>query len=106
MSELIAVGTRRRRSRAEAERLLRKFEQNGLKRLAFCAECGLSVAALDRDRRRRGSLERRPTQLQSAIRIVPLESVNGMGTAAASRVESCRGLHVELANGRRIEGIR
>jgi len=103
MSELIGLGVRRRRSRAEAERLVREFEQSGLKRQSFCAQHGLSVAALDKYRRRRRSLEQRQTQLQSASRIVPVELVNGTGPAAASRVESRSGLHVELANGRRIE---
>jgi len=46
------VQRRRRLSREEAERLVRENEASGLTRQVFCAGRGLSVAALDRYRRR------------------------------------------------------
>ncbi len=42
----------RRRSRAEAVRLVSEFEQSGLRRKEFCAARGLSVHTLDVWRRR------------------------------------------------------
>jgi hypothetical protein len=94
MSETGArVVVRRRRSRAEAEALVREFEASGLKRQAFCAGRGVSVAALDKYRRQhaRGTA-------RSAGRLVAVEVLPGIAT---SKISSA--LCVELANGRRIE---
>ena len=43
---------RRRRSRAETEALVQEFEASGMTRQVFCAGRGLSVAALDKYRKR------------------------------------------------------
>jgi hypothetical protein len=84
---------RRRRSRAEAEELVREFEVSGLTRQAFCAERRLSVAALDKYRRQHGH-----STARGAGRLVAVEVIAGVPT---SKIGSA--LWVELANGRRIE---
>ena len=84
---------RRRRSRAEAEELVRDFEASGLRRQVFCTERGLSVAALDKYRRQYGQ-----GTTGNEGRLVAVEVIPGM---SASKLGS--GLCVELANGRRIE---
>lgn len=63
------VGGFRRRSRAEADRLVSEFEQSGLGRKEFCAARGLSIHTLDAWRRR---------MAQSGPReeIVPVEIVD------------------------------
>jgi len=48
------VQRRRRISREEARQLVGEYEASGLTRQVFCAERGLSVAALDKYRRRYG----------------------------------------------------
>ena len=50
MSE--AGSVRRRRGRVEVEKLVAEYEASGLTRDVFCQQRGLSVAALDRYRRR------------------------------------------------------
>jgi len=93
---------RRHRSKAEAERLVLEFEQSGLRRKAFCAEHGLSVATLDNYRRRGRSVERRRPQSQTASRrILPVELLNSIVPTRCSAAESRSALWVELANGRR-----
>lgn len=87
---------RRRRSWAEGADLVREFAASGLTRQAFCAVRGLSVASLDKYRRRiakatEGSAE-------SKGRLVAVEV---MPPVAASKIGST--LCVELASGRRIE---
>lgn len=89
MSESIAVGRRARRSREEAERLVREYEASGLTRPAFCRERGLSVSLLDYYRRR---------HLDRSGKLPPLTAVELVGPV--SWPGSC--LRVELANGRRI----
>jgi transposase len=46
---------KRRRSRAEVERLAAEYETSGLSRTAFCQQHGLSLSTLSRYRRRRES---------------------------------------------------
>lgn len=89
----VVVG--RRRSRAEAAELVREFEGSGLRRQAFCAERGLSVAALDKYRRRVGWATQGTASSEG--RLVAVEVMPGV---AASRMVGA--LCVELANGRRI----
>ncbi len=118
MSESGGVaGRRRRRSRVEAERLVLEYEQSGLGRQDFCLQHGLSVAALDKYRRRFRPLEKGKRQARLAnrgpqrqvlgagvgSRIVPVELVAGLAPGAPVRAERRSGLWVELANGRRIE---
>jgi hypothetical protein len=58
---------RRRRSRVEAERLVLEFERSGLTRRAFCVHHGLSVAALDKYRKRCRTCVSRPTDHQAIL---------------------------------------
>ena len=67
----------RRRSRAEADRLVSEFEQSGLRRKEFCAARGLSMHTLDAWRRRIG-------QSSSDERIVPVEIVANRRVARVS----------------------
>jgi|ERR1039458_7476357 hypothetical protein len=104
MSEAIGIAVRRRRSRVEAERLVLEFERSGLRRQAFCAQHRLSVAALDKYRKRCRTLEHPPTHPQpEPNRMLPVELVDSAAPTRSSAVERCRALWVELANGRRIE---
>ncbi len=81
MSESGGVaGRRRRRSRVEAERLVLEYEQSGLGRQDFCLQHGLSVAALDKYRRRFRPLEKGKRQARLANRI-PQGQVLGAGVA-------------------------
>ena len=66
---------RRRRSRIEAQRLVLDFKQSGLTRQAFCALHGLSVAALDKYRRRPAA------SLQGGERLLPVELVPDQASA-------------------------
>lgn len=87
---------RRRRSRAEAEQLVAEFEASGLTRPAFCAGRGLSVAALDKYRRRRRE------RASGGSRMIPVEVSPGKGTMADRGVEGRGALWLELPNGCRI----
>jgi|SRR6185503_956174 hypothetical protein len=80
----------RRRSQAEAEGLVRDFEQSGLKRKAFCEARGLAVHTLDYYRH----LERARRTAAPADELLPVDLIS---TPPVSTV-----LRVELANGRRI----
>ena len=93
MSDVTVGLVRRGRSRVEAEQLVREYESSGLTRQAFCAGRGLSVAALDKYRRRHC----RATQ-SGKERLVPVEVLSGISSAASGGIA----LWVELPNGRRI----
>ena len=90
MREINTESTRRHRSQAEAERLVRDFELSGLTRKAFCTARGVALHTLDyyrhRDRVRQAAAE--------AERLVPVELIDPPPAG--------RGLRVELANGRRL----
>ena len=92
MSESVGVSARRRRSRIEAERLVLEFKQSGQTRNAFCAQHGLSVAALDKYRRRP------PATLPGRERLLPVE----LAPDQTSALKPNSALWVELAGGRRI----
>ena len=85
---------KRRRSRAEAEQLVGEYESSGLTRQAFCAERGLSLAALDKYRR-----QYRRAAGRGEGRLVPVEVLTGISAAASGS----SALWLELRNGRRIE---
>ena len=87
------VQRRRRISREEAKQLVGEYEASGLARQAFCAGRGLSVAALDKYRRRYGQGAARNEGRLVAVEVMPGASANRLGSV----------LYVELANGRRIE---
>jgi hypothetical protein len=96
MSE--AGSVRRRRSRVEVEQLVAEYEASGLTRGGFCQQRGLSVAALDKYRRRVQTWAR-----LGAGPIVPVEVV--WSTTQDPNSDRGRGgvLVVELRSGRRIE---
>ena len=58
----------RRRSRAEADRLVSEFKQSGLSRKEFCVAHGLSMHTLD-------AWRRRIADVASEEKIVPVEIV-------------------------------
>jgi hypothetical protein len=90
----------RRRSRAEADRLVSEFEQSGLRRKEFCAAHGLSMHTLD-------AWRRRIAQCGNREKIVPVEIVEdrraGMGSKHAGGAERHGQFRVLLAPGLRIE---
>jgi hypothetical protein len=90
MRDAIRVGDRRRRSQAEAESLVRDFEQSGLSRKAFSSARGVALHRLDYYRVRYGAR-------RAALGAQELLPVDLISTA---QVSGC--LRVELANGRRI----
>jgi hypothetical protein len=97
MSEAEIVEVRRRRSRAEADRLAAEFEASGLTREEFCRQQGLALATLARYRKQR---QQDRGELGSGTRWVAVE-LAAAKPAAVSGADS--GLTVVLANGRRIE---
>ena len=90
----------RRRSRAEAERLVSEFEQSGLRRKEFCAARGLKAHTLD-------AWRRRVAQCGPHEKILPVEIVeDGAGRRGSMRAESVARngqFRVVLAQGLRIE---
>ncbi|MGD0942137.1 MAG: hypothetical protein ABR905_20785 [Terracidiphilus sp.] len=90
----------RRRSEAEAERLVAEFERSGLSRKEFSAAHGLSVHTLD-------AWRTRVKRLRGAERIVPVELVEGGDwgrEVTFSRAKRQGGqLRVVLPQGLRIE---
>jgi len=90
MRENNTESTRRHRPQAEAERLVRDFEQSGLSRKAFCTARGVALHTLDYYRHR----ERVRRQDGGAEQLLPVELIDPAGAVG--------GLRVELANGRRV----
>jgi hypothetical protein len=90
MRQARAVVERRGRSQAEAESLVRDFEQSGLSRKAFCNAHGIALHTLDYYRARHWSRRATP----AAQELLPVDLIS------VSPVSGC--LRVELANGRRI----
>jgi hypothetical protein len=96
MSE--AGSVRRRRSRVEVEKLVAEYEASGLTRDVFCQQRGLSVAALDKYRRRVQKWAR-----SGAGPMLPVEVVlsRAQGSNRAARGDGV--VAVESLSGRRIE---
>jgi transposase-like protein len=95
---------RHRRSREEAAQLVWEYVQSGLTRQAFCRGHGLSLATLDKYRKRMGSVDAAaPDGAASShsITFVPLELVEQPPVARQETRKSAT-LFVELAGGRRI----
>ena len=90
----------RRRSGAEAARLVSEFERSGLRRKEFCAAHGLSVHTLD-------AWRRRIADSGSEEKIVPVEIVEdrraSMGSKQAGSDERTGQFRIVLADGLRIE---
>jgi transposase-like protein len=89
------VEVRRRRSRAEVERVAGEYESSGLSRVEFCRQHGLSLATLARYRKRQAQGEAAPGSRWVAVEVA------GASPTPESRVSS--GLAVALPGGRRIE---
>ena len=89
---------RRRRSRVEVEKLVAEYEASGLTRDSFCQQRGLSVAALDKYRRR---VQSRPQS--GGKHLVPVEVVPSTAQDINSGAGSDGVLVVELPSGCRIE---
>lgn len=89
----VGLVQRRRRSRVEAEQLVREYETSGLTRQAFCVGRGLSVAVLDKYRWRFCQATKR-----GAGRLVPVEVLSDLSGLASGG----SALWVELPKGRRI----
>ena len=94
MSEVRVV--QRRRSRIEVEKLVAEFEASGLRRDAFCQQRGLSVAALDKYRRRVHQVPR-----SYAAPMLPVEVISSAPERASGEAGGVLG--VESRSGRRIE---
>jgi hypothetical protein len=90
MRDISTESTRRHRRQAEAERLVRDFEQSGLSRKAFCTARGVALHTLDYYRHR----ERVRRPVGGAEQLVPVELIDPTATGGD--------LRVELANGRRV----
>ncbi|MDR3711825.1 MAG: hypothetical protein P4L51_03330 [Puia sp.] len=90
MRDTKAVVERHRRSQAEAESLVRDFEQSGLSRKAFCSANGVGVHTLDYYRHRKRTRGAAPAGQD----LLPVDLIS----APCMR----GGLRVELVNGRRI----
>lgn len=90
----------RRRSRAEAARLVSEFEQSGQRRKEFCATRGLSVHTLDVWRRRIAQLGLREEMVPVEIVADRAVSVPRMPAASVARIGQFR---VVLAQGVSIE---
>ena len=88
MKEASSGSKASRRSREEAERLVREYEQSGMTRKAFCIERGIALHTLDYYRNRPGN-----QTVATSSQLLPVELIE------SSSVSSLR---IELANGRRI----
>ena len=89
MRDAKTVVERRRRSQAEAESLLKDFEQSGLSRKAFCGARGIALHTLDYYRARHRMRGAAP----AAQELLPVDLISSSMSGS---------LRVELANGRRI----
>ena len=89
------INTGRRRSRAEAERLVKAYEASGLSKVEFCRQQGLSLATLARYRKRQNQAQGEAGGGNRWVR------VEVSGATIASGTPS--GLTIALGGGRRIE---
>ena len=96
MSE--AGWVRRRRGRVEVEKLVAEYEASGLTRDVFCQQRGLSVAALDRYRRR---VQKRARSGAGAM--LPVEVVLSTTQDSSCAARGAGVLVVASRSGRRIE---
>jgi transposase-like protein len=87
---------RRRRTRAEVEKLVAEYEASGLRRQEFCERHGLSLSTLSRHRKRQQL--RRETRTPG--RLIPVEISEGKQTEGQHLSGA---LLVWLSSGRRIE---
>jgi hypothetical protein len=97
MSE--AGSVRRRRSRVEVEKLVAEYEASGLTRDGFCQPRGLSVAALDKYRRR----VQKWARSGAAGAMLPVEVVSSTAQGSNCVAGGDDVLVVQSRSGRRIE---
>jgi hypothetical protein len=91
------VKVKRRRSRAEIEKLIAEYETSGLGRTVFCQQRGLSLSTLARYRRRQEQMADKGAEGKRWLAVE-------VGDATAVAVgERASGLAVVLTGGRRIE---
>jgi hypothetical protein len=88
-------GVRRRRTRAEVEKLVSEYEASGLRQQQFCEEHGLSLSTLNRHRKRKQRGPETPTH----TRLIPVEISEKQRDVTRQGGE----LVVWLSSGRRIE---
>ena len=88
---------KRRRSRAEVERLVAEYETSGLGRTAFCLQSGLSRSTLARYRSRRQHTTNKTPETKQWL------SVELRGREVAAGGDKASGLSIVLATGYRIE---
>jgi len=91
------VEVKRRRSRAEIERLVTEYEASGLGRRIFCQQKGLSLSTLARYQRRQEQTARKATEGKRWL------AVEVSGSTGSTGGERASGLAVVLPGGRRIE---
>lgn len=96
MSEKQLGGARRRRSRAEVDQLVAEYEASGLTRQEFCVRHGLTLATLDRYRKRR---QQRHESSSADSRFIRVE----LSGAKQVADDGSSDLIVLLSNARRIE---
>jgi hypothetical protein len=90
MNESSSAAVIGRRSREEAERLVREFEQSGMTRRGFCQAQGIAGHTLDYYRQKHKRQEK-----AGVAQLLPVELVGPIASRGSH-------LRVELANGRRI----
>ena len=95
--ETQAPTIKRRRSRAEVERLVAEYETSGLGGATFCQQKGLSRSTLARYRKRREQTVRKAVEGKHWL------AVEVSGSAPVAVGERSSGLAVVIAGGRRIE---
>jgi hypothetical protein len=95
MNEQQVCVARHRRSRAEVEQLIAKYETSGLSRIEFCAKHELSLSTFSRHRKRRTRQVPSPPNPLLAVEL------SAPSRAAVTAVSSA--LAVVLRTGRRIE---
>jgi hypothetical protein len=93
VKEKQAQEVKRRRSRCEVAALVAEFEGSGLRRQEFCRKHGLSLATLNRYRKRRQDHTSDETRLV-AVEVSARPQLDG---------EMASDLTVLLASGRRVE---
>lgn len=89
-------GVRRRRTRAEVEKLVAEYEGSGLGRQEFCDKQGLSLTTLNRYRKR----QQLRSETATAGRLIPVEISPSKHAETSQRGGE---LLVWLSSGRKIE---
>jgi hypothetical protein len=91
------TNSKRRRSRAEVERLAAEYETSGLSRTAFCLRSGLSLSTLARYGSRRQQTTSKAPEAKQWL------SVELRSQESAGGGDNSSGLSIVLPTGRRIE---